>query len=141
MQSKQDYYKLLGISPSASTKEITKAYRKMSLEIHPDKNHVSRESTKKMQKLNEVYAILSDPTKRREYDVEHGYGSVVTKFRKGSKVRVNSNSNSPYRNRTGIVEKDPVKDNFRFWYVVKFDSTGMAGVSRFAEEELEEVGV
>jgi DnaJ-class molecular chaperone len=139
MKSKQDYYEALGTTPSANAEEITKAYRKIALKYHPDKNRENPESNIKMQKINEVYAILSDPKKRRDYDVQQGYGSLVTKFRKGSKVRVNANSNSPYRNHTGLVDKEPLKDNFRFWYVVKFDSKALAGVSRFAEEELEEV--
>jgi DnaJ-class molecular chaperone len=139
MQSEQDHYKLLTIAPSASAQEIKQAYRKLASQYHPDKNQSSQEANDKMQKINEAYATLSDPIKRREYDIPRGYGTLVPKFKKGSKVRVGFNSTSPYRDHTGIVDKEPLKDNFRFWYTVKFESKELAGVSRFAEEELEEV--
>lgn len=138
MQSEQDHYKVLGIAPSASAQEIKKAYRKLAFQYHPDRNQASQE-TKKMQEINEAYATLSDPIKRKEYDILRGYGSRVPKFKKGNKVRVSFNSTSPYRDHTGVVDKEPLKDTFRFWYMVKFESKGLATASRFAEEELEEV--
>jgi len=139
MQSEQDHYKVLDIAPSASVQEIKEAYRKLAFQYHPDKNHSSQEANNKMQKINEAYATLSNPIKRREYDMPRGYGSLVPKFNKGSKVRVNFNSTSLYRNQTGIVDKEPLKDTFRFWYTVKFESKDLVRLSRFAEEELEEV--
>jgi len=54
-------------------------------------------------------------------------------------VKVSFSSASPYRDRTGVVDKTPVKDTFRFWYMVRFESKGLPALSRFAEEELEEV--
>jgi len=53
-------------------------------------------------------------------------------------VRVVSHS-SPHNDRTGIVEIEPVKDSFRFWYMMKCAAKGLDAVSRFAEEELVEV--
>jgi methionine synthase II (cobalamin-independent) len=53
-------------------------------------------------------------------------------------VRAVSRS-SPYSDRIGIVEIEPIKDNFRFWYMVKFAAKGLDAVSRFAEEEIVEV--
>jgi hypothetical protein len=67
-----------------------------------------------------------------------GYGAIVPKFKTGSKVRVVSCS-SPYRDRIGIVGIEPIKDSFRFWYTVEFESNGLTAVSRFDEEELIEV--
>lgn len=61
----------------------------------------------------------------------------MLKFKKGDKVRVRLDSASPYRGRIGVVDKEPEKDSFRFWYMVKFESRGLAAVNRFAEEELE----
>ncbi len=139
MQSEQDHYKVLSITPTATAQEIKQAYRKLSFQYHPDRNHASQKANNKMQKINEAYATLSDPIKRREYDMPRGYGSLVPKFKKGSKVRVGFDSTSPYRDHTGIVNKEPIKDTFRFWYSVKSESKDFARVSRFAEEELEEV--
>ena len=139
IQGEQDYYEVLGIAPDASVKEIKQAYRKLSFQHHPDRNHASQEAKEKMQKLNEAYTTLCNPIERREYDIPRGYRTVAPKFKKGSVVRVSFNSTSPYRDHTGVVDKEPLKDTFRFWYMVKFESKGLAAVSRFAEEELEEV--
>jgi curved DNA-binding protein CbpA len=140
MQSEQDHYKVLGIAPSATAEEIKEAYRKLAFKYHPDRNQASQTANKRMQEINEAYAALSDPIKRKEHDISRGYRSRVPKFKKGSKVKVSFNSSSPYRDHTGVVDKEPVKDTFRFWYMVKFESKGVVTVTRFAEEELEKVG-
>jgi len=117
MQSERDYYEVLGIEPSASAEEITEAYHKRAFQYHPD---------------------LSNPIKRREYDLPRRYGSKVPKFKKGSKVKISANSPSPYRGHNGFVDKEPVKDAFRFWYMVRIETKGLTTVTRLAEEELEE---
>ena len=139
MRSEQDHYEVLRIAPSASATEIKEAYRKLAFRYHPDRNKAGQAASKKMKEINEAYAILSDPIKRREYDIPRGYRGRVPKFEKGSKVKVSSSSASPYRDRIGVVDKAPVKDTFRFWYTVRFASKGLPAGSRFAEEELEEV--
>ena len=136
MQSERDYYEVLGIEPSASVREIRKAYRKLAFQCHPDRNREGEEAHQKMREINEAYAILSDPIKRREYDLPRGYGNRVPKFNKGSKVKISVNYPSPYSGHTGFVDKEPVKDTFRFWYTVRIESKGLT--ARFAEEELEE---
>ena len=90
-----------------------------------------------MKELNEICAILTDPIKRREYDIPRGYGVRVPKFRRGNKVRINNNSPSSYRGYIGSVDAEPTKDAFRFWYRVKIEARGLTNVGRFAEEELE----
>ena len=140
MQIGQDYYKILGIEPNASTKDIKKAYRKLAFEYHPDRNQMNLTANEKMLEINEAYNILSDPVKRRDYDIPLGYCTVEPKFKTGSKVRVNAHSKTPYKDHTGVVDREPIKDSFRFWYMVKFDMKGFDAVSRFAEEELSEVG-
>ena len=65
MQAEQDYYKILGIAPSANTKEINEAYRKLAFQYHPDRNQNNPEANKKMQEINEAYATLSVPSKRK----------------------------------------------------------------------------
>ena len=139
MQAEQDYYKILGISPSANTKEINEAYRKLAFRNHPDRNQMSLEADKKMREINEAYATLSNPTKRKEYDIPLGYHTIAPKFKAGSKVKINSHSSSPYRDHTGIIDKEPVKDAFRFWYMVRFESKTFSTINRFAEEELNKV--
>jgi DnaJ-class molecular chaperone len=67
MPTKRDYYDILGVSRNASKEEIKKAYRKLALEHHPDRNK-SAGANEKFKEINEAYEILSDPKKRQTYD-------------------------------------------------------------------------
>ncbi len=67
MASKRDYYEILGIDKTASAAEIKKAYRKMALEFHPDKNKAAG-AEEKFKEINEAYQVLSDPQKKAKYD-------------------------------------------------------------------------
>ena len=65
----EDYYKVLGVSNTATDKEIKKAYRKLSLKHHPDKNQGDTENAEIIfKKINEAYSVLSDKNKRKNYD-------------------------------------------------------------------------
>lgn len=64
----QDYYQLLGVSKSASLDEIKKAYRKLAMQYHPDKNHNNKEAEAKFKEINEAYEVLKDDQKRAFYD-------------------------------------------------------------------------
>jgi curved DNA-binding protein CbpA len=139
MQSEQDLYNILGIAPGATIREIRQAYRKLAFQYHPDRNQMNPAANKRMEEINEAFAVISDPVKRKEYDIPRGYRTVTSKFKRGMAVKVNPGSNTPYRGRTGVVNEEPAKDTFRFWYMVKFESQGFAQVSRFPEEELSEV--
>ncbi|MFD2871032.1 DnaJ C-terminal domain-containing protein [Mucilaginibacter ximonensis] len=63
-----DYYQILGVSKTASEKEIKAAYRKLARKYHPDLNPNDEQAHKKFQQLNEANEVLSDPDKRKKYD-------------------------------------------------------------------------
>ena len=138
MQTERDHYEVLGIPPSSNADEIRDAYRKLAFQCHPDRNQTSEDADTRMKEINEAYATLSDPAKRREHDIPRGYHARAPKFARGSRVKVSSGSASSYRDRIGVVDKEPVRDAFRFWYMVRFASEGVSAISRFAEDELEE---
>jgi len=64
----EDYYKILGLEKTASSEEIKKAYRKLALKYHPDKNPDDKEAEEQFKKISEAYAVLSDTEKRKQYD-------------------------------------------------------------------------
>jgi curved DNA-binding protein len=66
--AESDYYKVLGVNKSASDEEIKKAYRKLAMKYHPDKNKGDKSSEEKFKQLSEAYAVLSDKEKRHQYD-------------------------------------------------------------------------
>ena len=66
--AKQDFYEILGISKSASQSEIKKAYRKMAIKYHPDKNPGDKTAEENFKKAAEAYEVLSDENKKARYD-------------------------------------------------------------------------
>ncbi|MBW2528953.1 MAG: molecular chaperone DnaJ [Deltaproteobacteria bacterium] len=68
MSEKRDYYELLGVAQDATTDDIRKAYRKLALKHHPDRNAGSREAEAKFKEVTEAYQVLSDADKRQRYD-------------------------------------------------------------------------
>jgi DnaJ-class molecular chaperone len=66
---KESFYNVLGVSDTSTGEDIKKAYRKMSLKYHPDKNNGDPESVKMFQKISEAYEVLGDSQKRNEYDM------------------------------------------------------------------------
>lgn len=68
MADKRDYYEVLGVAKTASQDEIKKAYRKLAKQYHPDMNPGDKEAEAKFKEASEAYGILSDETKRKQYD-------------------------------------------------------------------------
>lgn len=68
MATKRDYYEVLGVEKSASEAEIKKAYRKLAIQYHPDKNPGDKEAEEKFKEAAEAYSVLSDKDKRARYD-------------------------------------------------------------------------
>ncbi len=75
MAGKRDYYEVLGVSKSASDDEIKKAYRKLAVKYHPDKNPGDKEAEAKFKEINEAHDVLSDKQKRARYD-QFGHAGV-----------------------------------------------------------------
>ncbi len=67
--SGKDYYKILGVSKSASPEEIKKSYRKLALKYHPDRNKGDKAAEAKFKEISEAYAVLSDEEKKKQYDM------------------------------------------------------------------------
>ena len=68
MAQKRDYYEVLGVSKTASEEEIKKAYRKIAIQYHPDRNPGDKQAEEKFKEAAEAYNVLHDPQKRKQYD-------------------------------------------------------------------------
>jgi len=73
--SKRDYYEILGVARDASEKEIKKAYRRVAMKFHPDRNPDDKDAEEKFKEASEAYEILSDAQKRGAYD-QYGHDAV-----------------------------------------------------------------
>ena len=73
--AKRDYYEVLGVGKNASDDEIKKAYRKLAMKYHPDRNPDSKEAEEKFKEAKEAYEMLSDAEKKAAYD-QYGHAGV-----------------------------------------------------------------
>ena len=81
--AKRDYYEILGVPRSASPDELKKAFRKLAMQFHPDKNPGDKKAEERFKELNEAYEILSDATKRQSYD-QFGHMGAQGGFKPGA---------------------------------------------------------
>ena len=80
--SKRDYYEILGVSKNANEKEIKKAYRKLAIKYHPDKNPGDKSAEEKFKEAAEAYDVLSTPEKKQRYD-QFGHAGMGSSGRGG----------------------------------------------------------
>lgn len=73
--AKRDYYEVLGVGKSATDKELKKAYRKLAIKFHPDKNPNNKEAENKFKEAAEAYEVLNDPNKKARYD-QYGHAGL-----------------------------------------------------------------
>ena len=83
--SKEDYYSLLNVGRDAGADEIRKAYKRMAMRYHPDRNKGDAKAEEKFKKVSEAYEVLSDDNKRRVYD---SYGHSALRY--GCSIGANS---------------------------------------------------
>lgn len=82
-ENKRDYYEVLGVEKGADLETIKKAYRKMAMKYHPDRNPDSKEAEEKFKEVGEAYEVLSDADKRARYD-QFGHAGVDPNFGAGA---------------------------------------------------------
>ncbi|HEX5400239.1 MAG TPA: molecular chaperone DnaJ [Verrucomicrobiae bacterium] len=80
--AKRDYYEILGVNRNADAEDIRKAYRKLAVKYHPDKNPGDKQAEEKFKELGEAYEALSDPQKRAAYD-QYGHAAFDPRQRAG----------------------------------------------------------
>ncbi|MFZ3230140.1 MAG: DnaJ C-terminal domain-containing protein [Pseudobdellovibrio sp.] len=99
--SKKDFYKVLGVERSAAQDEIKKAYRKLAMQYHPDKNQGNKKSEEKFKEISEAYETLSDEKKRQSYDQFGHAGAGANPFGAGGGNPFGGGGNGGFRSQGG----------------------------------------
>jgi curved DNA-binding protein len=88
----KDYYSILGVNKTASSEEIKKAFRKLAVKYHPDRNPGNKQAEEKFKEISEAYEVLGDADKRKKYDQFGQYWKQAEQSPWGSGTRVNVNT-------------------------------------------------
>jgi molecular chaperone DnaJ len=104
--AKRDYYEVLGVERAAGEQDLKRAYRKLALELHPDRNPGDKQAEEKFKEASEAFQILSDPEKRSAYDrfghagvsgSAHGFGDIQDIFSQFGDIFSDFFGGSPFR--------------------------------------------
>lgn len=120
-----DYYKLLGVDKSATTKEIKSAYRKLARKYHPDLNPNDKDAKRKFQQINEANEVLSDPEKRKKYDQFGKDWQHSDQFEKQQQYQQQHSGSAGTQSRSSAYEGD-----FSDFFESLFGGSGGTGRTR-----------
>ena len=107
MTTTTTYYQVLEVQPDASLLDIKKAYRRLALQYHPDRNHGSAASTERFKCISAAYEVLSDPDRRREYDRSLRLGTTHTTSTRPSYSPSTPTYRNPYDQFDDLFRNDP----------------------------------
>lgn len=128
----KDYYKILGVERKATEDDIRKAYRKLAMQYHPDRNPGDKQSEERFKEINEAYQVLSDPKKRAHYD---RLGSDYSSWqRRGAPGDFNWDQYGGFPGGTR-VDPDDMQDIFSDFFRTIFGIRGEAPGSRQSQAQ------